>query len=248
MTEQAETKVQAIDGAALTPMDDAAVAEALAPEDPLAGLTPEETEVGAKLLPILSAKIAKESDVFYGKKYKTSYDSLVAANQEALKKAIDEVRESLKPLTDAEVSKMLEQEYGEYDLKLKGPNGEVTFTIRELSISREKKIVKAIKKAIAPVLKTISSAEWESMVGASSLERVDRITDLVPEAMDVLCECVAICLDPRGEEPFMTPEWVAENMGLPRIITVLNAQINASRYRDFMSLAYRLFRQARMTQ
>ncbi len=85
--------------------------------------------------------------------------------------AIEEIRQSMTPLNETEIGALLEQEYGEFRMKLQGPDGNpVSFTVRELSISNEKRIVKTIKTAVGPVLKVVGSAKWTAMAGASQLE------------------------------------------------------------------------------
>jgi hypothetical protein len=217
-------------------------------EDPLASLTQEEAVIGAKLLPILTTGIAKAADARYSQQYRVKFDAMQAANTKALTEAIEKLREAAKPLSDEEIGKLLEQEYGTFPVKLAGPVGPVEFTICELPVSAEKKLLKSLRGAIAPILKLISSDEWAKLAGAAPLERVEKIVDMVPEALDVLCTCTALCLDPRGEHDWLTPEWVADHLGLNRIVMVLTAQIQASRYRDFFSLASRLYQQSRMTR
>lgn len=218
-------------------------------EDPLAIFAHNKTEakVAAKLLPVLTERIAAAADARYAAQYRVQYDELQTENAKALAAALEELREAAKPLSDDDLHKLLEQEYGTFDVRLSGPSGAVTVTIRELPIAAEKKLLTTIRKAIGPVLKVISTVEWESLAGASQLERLDKIIELVPGSLDVVCECVALCLNPDGEQKFCTGEWVKGNLGLNRILSILMAQVSASRYRDFFSLASRLFQQSRMT-
>lgn len=215
-------------------------------DDPLAALTEEESVIGAKLLPILTAKIALEADVRYGREYRTKIDEYTEANKTALRKAIADMQEVNKPLDDAELAKLLGQEYGVFSVRLTVAEQLTDFTVRELPVAAEKRLMLAIKSAIGPLLQAISADDWKSLAGASMLDRVTRLLDLVPETLSVLCRCVVICLDHTGSNPVVTAEWVENTMGLNRILMILTAQVSASRYRDFFSLGFRLFQQSRM--
>ena len=230
--------------------------EVLLEDDPLttllAGLSPEEavvgSKIGASLMKALTPKIAREADAKYGAEYRLKFDKLQAENETALRAAIDSLRETAKPLSDEDVTKLLSQEYGEFQVPLAGPDGTITFVIRELSVASEKRLLTALKTVVAPLLQLTSSVEWASLAGVSQLERLNKVIELVPGALDVIAECVAICLDPRQETKFMSGAWVLHHLGVNRIIGIAMAQVSASRYRDFFSLVSRLFQQTRMTR
>ncbi len=218
----------------------------LVDDDPLKGLTKKEADVAAKLLPKLTAKIASEADVRYGQMYRDKITEMQGMQQEALKKAIDEMREVAKPLDDKELQMLLSQEYTTFPVKLAVGDAERTFTIRELTGTAEKKIIKTIQGTIAPIMKAMSSAEWTKLSGASQADVVTHVVGLVPEAMTTLYVCVATALNPTGVDADITGEWVEKNLGMNRCVLILLAQISACRYRDFFSLGFRLFQQSRM--
>lgn len=216
-------------------------------DDEFAGLTPEQADVAALLLPKLTAKIGRQAEAKYGAEYRARFTQLEAENKKALSDAIDSLRKTMAPLSDVEIKSLLEQEYGEFNIPAKDPHGSaVVYTIRELSLANEQRVLKAVRTSVGPILKVLSSVEWQSLAGASQLERLEKVLDLVPSAAAALGACVAICLDQRKEHEWLTPEWVTANMGLPRMFNILTAQLNASHYRDFISLASRLFRQTQM--
>lgn len=222
--------------------------ELLADPDPLGDLSPEEAAVGAKLLPLLTAKISATVRAEYGAEYRTQFDALQAANTVEMRKAIDGIRKAAEPLSKDEIGHLLSQEYGEFTVSLAGPgNATVQFTIRELPADAEKELTKAVRASVGPLLQVISSDEWASLAGASQLERFQKIIDLVPGAVDVLGACVATCLDPKKQHSHVTGPWVTETLSLGRMFSILVAQITAGNYRDFFSLACRLYQQNRMT-
>ncbi len=208
--------------------------------DELAGLTEEEAKVAAKLLPIIAAKANAMAEINKARELDKVVTELRDQNKKILEEKIEEYRKQLTPPTPEELTTLLNQEYVEFPVKLRNGNGTVkTFTIRELPLEAETKLMKAIQKTLGERLVEIGRLDWSA--GMSMVERIDKIMTMVPGAVDTLADCCAVCLDPYGEDEHITGEWVRKHVGAQKFAAIIHAQIEASRYRDFLSLAGRFF-------
>ena len=144
------------------------------------------------------------------------------------------------PPSQDDIQQLLNQEYAEFQVKVRerGDSIEQDFVIRELPLEAELRLVKAVKKTLGARVKEISSIEWANTTTA--LQKIVRIMEMVPGAVDTLADCTAVCLDPFSENDKITGEWVKRNINATKMAGILAAQHEASRYRDFLSLAYRL--------
>lgn len=218
---------------------ESAVEEPVEPIE-LESLSPEEKVIGAKLLPILTAKISQEAEARKAKKLAEEVERLKAANEKMMQDEIQKLRDSQKPPDPKQLEQLLTQEYGEMEVPIKGKSGPRTFLIRELPQEAEKRLVAIVQKHLVPHLKELAAVEWTA--STTTAQKYQRVIDIVPSALDMMAECCAICLDPYTEEG-ITPDWVQKNMGSLRILNVIEAQMTVSRFRDFISAAYRLFPQ-----
>jgi len=218
---------------------ESAIAEPVEPPE-LASLSPEEKAIGAKLLPILTAKISQEAEARKAKKLAEEVEKLKAANEQMMRDEIQKLRDSQKPPDPKQLEQLLTQEYGEMEVPVRGKNGPQTFTLHEMPQEAEKRLVAIVQKHLVPHLRELAAVEWTA--NTTTAEKYQRVIDIVPSALDMMAECCAICLDPYNEAG-ITAEWVQKNMASLRILHVIEAQMTVSRFRDFISAAYRLFPQ-----
>jgi hypothetical protein len=205
--------------------------------------TEEERAIAAKVIPVIQAaaeaRAQKKAEATKAIELKAFMDELVAENRRVLDAKIEEYRKALTPPSAEEIQVMLDQEYVEYTLNLRVGGATRSFTIMELPMAAETRIVKAVRRTLAERLKEISSIDWQQ--GGTMLDRILKTAEIVPGVMETLSDCVAICLDPTRQSPDeITGEWVRDNLGSYRIAAVIQAQMEVGRYRDFFYLLSRL--------
>lgn len=196
--------------------------------------TPEEKQMALKVIPYLSKRAHAMAEAGYARKIEDTVNILKIENAKIMEAELEKLRKANKPLDPKEIEKLLSQEYAEYTVKVFERKGktERMFTIRELPQRTELAFLRIIQKHMVPHLRELSSVEWTS--GTSLAEKLQRIIDIVPEALDMLAECCAISLDPY-EEDGISREWVQANLSSFRIMSIIESQITAGRFRDFFS-------------
>lgn len=210
-------------------LDDNEVHEALGTGDDIT-MTEEERAVVAKILPMITAKALAAAEAKKAKELAKFSEELVAQNKKALDEKIEELRKTLVPPTPEELTTLLNQEYVEFTFKAKNRE----FTIRELPLATETRVLKLIQTNLKSFLTEVGRLDWEAE-GTSVIDRLGRLLELAPGILDVVCECVAICLSPDTLGNSVDAEWVKQTMGSQRLLGVIRAQMEAGRYRDFLS-------------
>jgi len=213
-------------------------------DDGLETLSEEDKAVALKLINSpwyqkLLSRVEAKSEAAMAKKLDEFTTGLVASNKEMMKKQLDDIRKANEPLSPAELEKLVNQEYLEFNLKLptRRDRAERAFIIQELPVKVERKLITVLKKSIGPMIKDLSGLDWTTEMG--NLERLQSILDMVPGALETLAECAAICLNPNNEETDITQDWVLNNLPVAKMLAVLQLQMEANRWRDFFSLVYR---------
>lgn len=199
--------------------------------------TPEQRDLASKLLMRFVQKANAAAEERKVKAFDAEILALRTSNEKMMKEQVDKIRKAMMPPSTEEIQTLLNQEYIEFTVKLVAAGEAREFVIRELPLAVEAKVLKVINKTLVQRIQEFSRIDW-SMTG-SELEKITKIIDAVPGAMETLADCVALCLDPFGQDKTMTGEWVTHNVGLNRLAAILHAQITVSRYRDFFSLAGR---------
>lgn len=220
----------------------------LAPEvDPAVNVleTEEERLVAAKILPKLSAKIAAEADLRANKRIDGFIAQLKADNAKAIEQTIEQIKKDAKPLEPGDVEKLLSQDYLTITVKVptreKGKTKQLEFVLSEQPQAVEQRFLKILKEKLVPYMKLLTSVDFKNATDMSS--KLQTVIDVVPEALDLMSELVAIALNPHNESEyaFVTPEWVKNHMSSYRQFNVIMGQVSVSRIRDFFSAAYQGF-------
>lgn len=218
-----------------------AAAVGMEPEEAveLSNLTAEEKLIGAKILPAVTARVRAAAQAEAAKQLAQQTQELIAQNNRMMQDEVEKLRNSIKPPDPEQLEKLLSQEYGEmeFQIKMRKKNETRTFVLREMPQAAEKRFFKMVADKIVPHIKELAQIEWAQT--ASRAEQVQRMLEIIPDGLDTLAECCAICLDPFKEDS-ITVEWVQSNMGSNRIVNVIEAQLTVSKMRDFISAAYRL--------
>ena len=211
-----------------------------ADEDLLSVLeTDEERKVAAKILPGLAAKANSLAEATKAKELKREVEQLTEENRKYIQAELDKIRKANEPLSPEELTKLLSQEYVEFPVQVRiarNGTGVRDFVIRELPVAVERKVLTTIQKTLAPRLKELSSLDWSAE--ATNLSKLNKMVSMIPGALDTLAECTAICLNPYDEHSDVNGEWVMNNLNVYKMYNVLQAQANASRWRDFFLAVY----------
>lgn len=207
--------------------------------DELENLPPEEAAIAAKLLPLLTAKANQQAEATKAKELQRIVMEIRDSNEERLTKQLEEIRKSLTPPSPEEIQSLLGQAYAEFKVKLRNDGTEIEFTIAELPVSVDVKVIKLVQSNLAPHMKEVASMEWNGT--GSVADRIVKLVGLLPSLVSVMAEIVALSLNPFGKEDwkFVTKDWVEAHLSMYRIATILEAQIEAGKYRDFLSRAFR---------
>lgn len=203
--------------------------------DELDNLTAEEQALATKLIPLIAARANVQAEANKRKELEKITGQLIEGNKRDMEARMEQWKKEMTPPSADDISTLLSQEYAEFAFKLRDGSGEREFVIRELPLRAELKVLKVIQKTLGARIKEISGITW----GASSVfENVNKLISLVPGALETLADCCALCLDPYGEQK-ITGEWIQDNVGVTRLVSILLAQEKAARYRDFLSLSSR---------
>lgn len=199
-----------------------------------------ERHVAAKILPVLAGAANAQAEANMAKKMVVWQQQFQEASEKAISAELEKIREANKPPDPAELSKLLNQEYVEFTLKVRGRGPspvDKDFVIRELVQATEIRLVKLIQTALLPRIKELSSLDWQT---GTTADKLQQFLNALPDSLELLHSVCKIILDPYEEDVVITEEWVSRNLSFTRIVFILDAQILANRYRDFLSLASRL--------
>lgn len=187
--------------------------------------------------------VQKVRDILEQEK-KKDLDILAATLREENTKAIDaaikDIREKMAPPKPEDIQKLLDQEILEFNIDLPGKNGseKKTFVIRELPQKVEKKIIKVAKTKLVPIAQELSSLTMNLLEGDAAKKIIDLMNAFEP-VLDVVTEVCAIVLNPYGDEKDIDVDWVQEHLSTQKIGTIVMAQFECNRLRDFFLLLSR---------
>ena len=203
----------------------------------LSQLTADERAVAAKILRALADKANRQAEANKARELESVVTKITEDNKTAIQAHLEKLTKSMTPPTPEELQAVLSQEYAEFTVHVGRGEGKRTFTICELPLAVETKVFKIIQRTLSARLEEISRIQWDG--STTMLQRVEKILEVVPGAVETLSDAVAACLDPWNDDTAITGEWVRKNVGLTRLTEIVYAQVQASRYRDFLSLAGR---------
>ena len=191
----------------------------------------------------LEKKIREELEVEYNARLESQVkdisDKLQENNQKIMTEAVEKIRKEMAPPSSSDVQKLLEQEYEEFTVEVLGRNKQTkVFTIKELPQKVEKKIYKKIRDVLVPFSTELAAISMNLLEGDGA-KKIVQIMNTFEPMLEVMLGIATICLNPYGEDPDVTEDWVAENLSSTRIAKVVTAQIEGKRMRDFFSLLFR---------
>jgi len=217
-------------------------------------LSPEEKVVADKLMPHLKAlakpEVRAELEGEFLQRETVKLQAITTESRAAVQKAIEEWKKEQEPLTDKEISELLNQEYNTFTVVLHLRNKtKHEFTLVELPQEIENKFVGLLQKKLIPLMKTLSAAEFKLDMDGSATDKLESILQATPDTLTICAQLVAMCLDPFGENnPKIDQQWVTRNMSTYRILAVVLAQVEVNRYRDFFLNGFRLSKSLKQTR
>lgn len=158
-------------------------------------------------------------------------------------KLVKEYQEKQKPLTAEDIQKMLDQEYAEVTVPLmvNAENQDMpqkrTFVIRELPQAVEKQFYRQFVKTVKEKSSTFAALAQRNMDQPFETALVD-FMESFEGAFDLMSEAVAIILNPFGKDSEITPVWVSKNIASNRQYSIIMAQTEVNKLRDFFSRVF----------
>jgi len=160
--------------------------------------------------------------------------------EEQIQKLYKKIQDEQKPLSKEEIQTLVDQEYAEIPIKVVVPDedGEMTktlnFTIRELPQSVERKFYRQFKdrlKAKGSELQAFTQVSREMPFEQQLMSFLETFDG----AFDVLTDAVLLILNPFGKRQEITAEWIANNLNSNRMYSIILAQVEVNKLRDFFS-------------
>jgi hypothetical protein len=203
--------------------------------------------IKALVRPDVRIEVIEQLEVKYARKYEELAEEVKRANTEQINAQFEALKKAQEPLKKEDIDKLLSQEYTEFSFKIRYKSTDSgqdfaykTFTIVEQSSAIEEKFYKILKKIIEPVLQEQSNIQFKLDKG-SLLDKVQTILTVSETALAAGAELVSTILDPWKKDSDINPEWVKNNLSIERQAAIVMAQVEANKYRDFFSTAFRPF-------
>ncbi len=204
--------------------------------------TPQQME--ARIYTAAMADAEARFEVWKAKELVDLADKQQETIREEVSKLVKEYQDKQKPLSVEEIQKMVDQEYAELTIKVmvgleKDGKPELRhFTIRELPQSVEKKFyrqfvdkVKAEGPKLAAFQQRNMDQPFETVMGD--------FMETFESGFDILASAVALILNPFGEDEEITPDWVSRRISSNRQYSIVQAQVEVNKLRDFFSRVFR---------
>lgn len=162
--------------------------------------------------------------------------------QEEVKKLFEKWQSDQKPPSLEEIKVLLEQEYTEVTIQIPvyDDNDErkmEKFVIRELPQSIERRFYKQFKERVkekGPEL----TAFAQRNIDVPFEKQLTSFLETFDGAFDILSDAVVLILNPRGKRAGINSEWVCSNIASNRMYSIILAQVEVNRLRDFFSRVF----------
>lgn len=162
---------------------------------------------------------------------------LTEQNKITLERTVEQIKRDLAPPTEADVQKLLDQSYLTFTVKIKFPaEAERKFTLEELPQAIEKKFYKSIKDKIIPAVQGIIAERGNLLDGGDIPQKILSMMNKSEPVFEIMAICAALALNPRDMVEGLDAKWVEENLSSMRILSIINAQAQCNRMRDFFSI------------
>jgi hypothetical protein len=180
-------------------------------------------------------------------------DKMRQDNDESLSKAIkdfyEEEKKKRQPLTREQLESLLSAEYVEFTVKVPKDDGtNLSFTLKELPQKFEKEFYKIAKETLLDLVQEYNGKDLK-MADGDIAEKIMSLMQVFEPVFDTMVKACVMCLNPykKDEYKFVDDEWVRNNLTSFRIYTIVLAQTEVNKLRDFFSLVFQGFQSAKAT-
>jgi len=201
-------------------------------------------QVQSELEPIIKNELKEKNTVEIAQFKDNLRQEMDAAFRKELEKFREEEQKRKKPLTQSEIQALLTKEYITFDVTIQDEeNNKHEFTLRELPQGVELELYKGAKNITSRIVKEANQISFK-VVDNDLFQNILSLMDVFEPVQDFLAEACSLCLNPpRGNPPkkkneWLTPEWVKYNLSNYRIATIITAQVEVSKMRDFFSILF----------
>ncbi len=197
------------------------------------------TQIEMELRPMLREEYEHMYQIWKSKDFAELGQKNEQIINEGLKKYFEEWKQQQTPPTPEDLQKLLDQDYETFTVPLNWENEEgkeesVTFTLRELPQSTEKKFYKQFKERLLPNLQMLEAITQAGMDKPFD-EKAKAVLALFDESFDILADAVVLCLNAYGRKAYINRQWVQDHIGSDRQWRIVEAQMKVNRLRDFFS-------------
>jgi hypothetical protein len=173
-----------------------------------------------------------------------SQDEIIA---KGLKKYFEDWKAEQTPPKPEDIQQLLDQEYETFTipidvLKYTANDGggetesveHISFTVRELPQSVEKKFYRQFKDKLLGKLQMLEAFTQAGM-DKSFEDKAKAFLGLFDESFDMLAEAVVLVINPFDRRKEINTKWVQDNISSDRQWRIIEAQMKVNRLRDFFS-------------
>ena len=212
---------------------------ATAVETPLE--TPQELEV--RLRKELKEEYESRFQIWQAKDLAELAEKQQVAIREEVAKLVKEYQEKQKPLTAEQIQKMLDQDYAEVPLTLfvdvenEDTPQKRTYTLRELPQAVERKFYKqfiAVVKDQAPKMEAFKQRSMDQPFEKILMDFLEACDG----GFELMAGAVALILNPFNRDKELTAEWVGSHVSSNRQLSIVLAQVEVNKLRDFFSRVF----------
>lgn len=168
----------------------------------------------------------------------------VKAIQDELAKLHQKIQDEQKPLSKEDIQQLVDQEYAEITIKIpvetdEGKPEVETFVLRELPQSVERKFYRQFRDRVKDKGNELTAFAQKNKEEPFEKQLVSFL-DTFDGAFDVLTDAVVLILNPFGKRKDSASrpidnEWVSNNISSNRLYSIILAQVEVNKLRDFFS-------------
>jgi hypothetical protein len=162
--------------------------------------------------------------------------------QAAIKQFEENEAKARQPLTPAEITTLLNQEYASFTFKViaktsdQDPERQIEFTLSELPQKVEKKFYSMVTKTLERFAKEFTADSFKFADDKADLaDKIFQIAQIFEPSLDLLAEACVLCLNPRNKQSWLTKDWIQDNFSSNRIFQIVKAQVEVNKLRSFLS-------------
>jgi uncharacterized protein YeaO (DUF488 family) len=158
----------------------------------------------------------------------------------------EEERKRRTPLTPEELQKLLNKTYVTFSIELYNEDQKHIIVLKELPQSIEKELYRIVKDSLTTLAQETGGISIKDMEG-DVLTNISGLMDLFIPMQEILVKCCTLCLNPpKGKEripaiSWLTEDWIKDNLSNYRIVTIILAQVEVNKMRDFFSILFQGF-------